>query len=154
MPKVNELTVRCENRPGTLSEIATVLGNVNVNILGFLLTTSGEGRLKLVVDRVEEAKTALEDAGFTYSEHFVLHARLPNVPGHWDALLANWQPKTSISSPATKRSRKIPRKPAWCWRFLISRRRFVPTEARRLTDWTTDLMSILLSVDLAPTRRF
>jgi hypothetical protein len=80
MPKVNELTVRCENRPGTLSEIATVLGNVNVNILGFLLTTSGEGRLKLVVDRVEEAKTALEDAGFTYSEHFVLHARLPNVP--------------------------------------------------------------------------
>jgi hypothetical protein len=82
MPKVNELTVRCENRPGTLAEIATVLGNTHVNILGFLLTTSGRrGSVKLVVDDVEKAKEALEEADFLYTQHFVLHARLPNVPG-------------------------------------------------------------------------
>ena len=82
MPKVNEITVRCENRPGALEQIATVMGDVKVNILGFLLTTSGtRGWVKLVVDDVEKAKEALDDAGLPYAEHFVLHARVANVPG-------------------------------------------------------------------------
>ena len=56
MPKVNQLTVRCENRPGTLAHIATVMGEAKVNILGFLLTTSGsKGFVKLVVDNVVNA---------------------------------------------------------------------------------------------------
>ena len=82
MPKVNELTVRCENRPGTLAHIATVMGDANVNIRGFLLTTSGaKGWVKLVVDDVEKAKEALYEGGLSYAEHFVLHARVANVPG-------------------------------------------------------------------------
>ena len=82
MPKVNELTVRCENRPGMLAHIATLMGDANVNIRGFLLTTSGaKGWVRLVVDNVEKAKEALEDAGLFYAPHIVLHARLPNVPG-------------------------------------------------------------------------
>ncbi len=82
MPKVNQLTVRCENRPGTLAHIARVMGNANVNILGFLLTTSGsKGHVKLVVDDVEKAKEALEEADLFYTGQFVLHARLANVPG-------------------------------------------------------------------------
>ena len=82
MPKVNQLTVPCENRPGTLAHIATVMGTGGVNILGFLLTTSGaEGCVKLVVSNVEKAKEALDEAGLSYSEHVVLHARLANVPG-------------------------------------------------------------------------
>ena len=82
MPKVNELTVRCENRPGALEQIATAMGGASVNILGFLLTTSGtKGWVKLVVDNVEKAKEALDDAGLLYAEHVVLHARIANVPG-------------------------------------------------------------------------
>ena len=82
MPKVNQLTVRCENHPGTLAQIAGVLGEVNVNILGFLLTTSGtRGLVKLIVDDVKKAKEALEDAGLLYSEQIVLHAKLANAPG-------------------------------------------------------------------------
>lgn len=82
MPKVNQLTVHCENRPGTLAHIAEVMGEANVNILGFLLTTSGsKGFVKLVVDNVEDAKAALEDAGLPYTEEAVLHAKLANVPG-------------------------------------------------------------------------
>lgn len=82
MPRVNQLTVRCENRPGTLAHIATVMGKANVNILGFLLTTSGtKGHVKLVVDDVEKAKEALEDEGLPYAEQLVLHAKLANVPG-------------------------------------------------------------------------
>ena len=82
MPRVNQLTVRCENRPGTLAQIAAVLGDVDVNILGFLLTTSGtKGQVKLIVDDVKKAKEALEDAELVYSEQIVLHAKLANAPG-------------------------------------------------------------------------
>jgi hypothetical protein len=82
MPKVNQLTVRCENRPGTLAQIAAVLGEVDVNILGFLLTTSGtKGHVKLIVDDVKKAKEALDDGGLPYSEQIVLHAKLANAPG-------------------------------------------------------------------------
>ena len=82
MPKVNQLTVRCENRPGTLAHIAMVMGEEKVNILGFLLTTSGrKGFVKLVVDNAENAKAALENAGLPYTEETVLHAKLANVPG-------------------------------------------------------------------------
>ena len=82
MPKVNQLTVRCENRPGTLAHIAAVMGDANVNIHGFLLTTAGtKGYVKLVVDDVEKAKEALHYAGLFYTEQVVLHAKLANVPG-------------------------------------------------------------------------
>ncbi|MGH9712586.1 MAG: ACT domain-containing protein [Candidatus Acidiferrales bacterium] len=82
MPKANQLTVRCENRPGTLAHIAKVMGDADVNILGFLLTTSGtKGHVKLIVDDVEKAKEALGDAGLLYAEQIVLHAKLANAPG-------------------------------------------------------------------------
>lgn len=82
MPKANQLTVRCENRPGTLANIAMVMGDANLNILGFILTTSGsQGFVKLVVDNVEKAKDALDEAGLPYTEEVVLHAKLANVPG-------------------------------------------------------------------------
>jgi hypothetical protein len=58
------------------------MGGASVNILGFLLTTSGtKGWVKVVVDDVEKAKEALDDAGLPYAEHVVLHARIANVPG-------------------------------------------------------------------------
>ena len=82
MPKVKELTVLCENRPGTLAQVAKVLGDAKVNILSFLTTTSGtQGSVHVVVDNVNKARKALEGAALSYSEADVLHAELPNVPG-------------------------------------------------------------------------
>jgi len=82
MPKVKELTVLCENRPGTLAQVAKVLGDAKVNILSFLTTTSGtQGSVQVVVDNVNKARKALEGAALSYSEADVLHAELPNVPG-------------------------------------------------------------------------
>ncbi len=82
MPRVNQLNVPCENRPGTLALISRTLGDAKVNILGFLLTTAGKkGAVRLVVDDVEKAKEALYDAELPYFEQSVLHAKLPNVPG-------------------------------------------------------------------------
>lgn len=82
MPKVKQLTVQCGNRPGALAHVARVLGERKVNIQGFLLRTSGaKGFLQLVVNNVERAKKALDEAELRYSEETVLHARIPNRPG-------------------------------------------------------------------------
>jgi len=82
MPKAKQLTVSCENRPGTLSHIAKVLGDAKVNILAFVTSTSGtEGSVQVVVDNANRARKALEGAALSYSEADVLHVELPNLPG-------------------------------------------------------------------------
>ncbi len=82
MAKAKQLTVPCENRPGTLAHVARVLGDAKVNILGFLTTTSGtEGSVELVVDNPNKAKKALEGAGLRCTEQDVLHVELPHIPG-------------------------------------------------------------------------
>ena len=82
MPKAKQLSVRVENRPGTLAHVARVLGDAKVNILAFLTTTLGaEGSVQAVVDNVNKAKIALEAAELTYTESDVLHVELPNIPG-------------------------------------------------------------------------
>ena len=60
IPRTNQLTVSCKNRPGTLARVARVLGVAKVNILGFLTTTSGaEGSVHLVVDNVRKKASAV-----------------------------------------------------------------------------------------------
>ena len=82
MPKAKQLTVSWENRPGTLAQIARVLGDAKVNILAFVTSTSGtEGALQVVVDNANKAKKALDGATLSYSEADVLHVELPNLPG-------------------------------------------------------------------------
>ncbi len=81
MPKVKLLTVSCENRPGTLANIARVIGDANVNILAFLTSTSAaEGSVQVVVDNVNKAKKALE-GGFSCTEADALFVELPHRPG-------------------------------------------------------------------------
>lgn len=82
MPKLKQLTVACENRPGTLAEIASVLAKARVNILAFNASTAGAmGYIQLVVDNAKRAKQALKNGGIASYEELVLHATLPNVPG-------------------------------------------------------------------------
>ena len=82
MAKAKQLTVSCENRPGTLAHLARVLGDAKVNILGFQATTSGEGgSVQLVVDNVNRAKSTLQREGFSFTEQDVLQVELRNVPG-------------------------------------------------------------------------
>jgi hypothetical protein len=82
MPKAKQLTIPCENKPGTLAHVAKVLGHANLNILASLTTTSGaEGSVQVVVDNANEAKKALEGAGLSYSEADALHVELPSLPG-------------------------------------------------------------------------
>jgi UTP:GlnB (protein PII) uridylyltransferase len=56
IPKATQLTVSCENRPGTLAHVARVLGDAKVNIVAFSVGTSGGGDVHLVVDDPNKGK--------------------------------------------------------------------------------------------------
>lgn len=80
--KERELSVICEDRPGTLSHLAKVLGNAKVNILAASCTTSGvQGAVRVIVDDVPRAKNILDREHLSYTEHDVLYVELPNLPG-------------------------------------------------------------------------
>jgi len=82
MPKVKQLTIFCENRPGTLAQIGKALGSAKVNILGFNASAAGlKGPIQLVVDNVNKARKVLKDQGLSCTEELVLYVTLPNVPG-------------------------------------------------------------------------
>lgn len=82
MPKTTQLTVSCDNRPGTLATLTKILGSVEVNILAFNTGSAGAmGYVQLVVDNVGAAKKALKAKRISYYEERVLHVTLPNVPG-------------------------------------------------------------------------
>jgi hypothetical protein len=82
MPKMIQLTVACENRPGTLAQITGILGKAKVNILAFNASSAGAmGYVQLIVDHANRAKKALKARGISCYEERVLHLTLPNVPG-------------------------------------------------------------------------
>ncbi|MGA7921801.1 MAG: ACT domain-containing protein [Candidatus Acidiferrales bacterium] len=82
MPKVKQLTISCDNCPGTLARLASILGKAGVNILGFSASSAGAmGYIQLIVDNVSRAKKALRRKKIPCYEEVVLHVTLPNVPG-------------------------------------------------------------------------
>lgn len=82
MAKAKQLSVRVENRPGSLAHLARVFGDAKVNILAFLTTTlNGEGAVHVVVDNVKRARIALDREKLPFTEQDVLHVELPNLPG-------------------------------------------------------------------------
>ena len=82
MPKVKQLTISCDNAPGSLARVAGIIGGAKVNILALNATASGAmGYIQFVVDNGAKAKKALEREGFSCYEEIVLHTTLPNVPG-------------------------------------------------------------------------
>lgn len=58
----NDLTVRIENRPGTLADLGEALGAAGVNIEGFA-AAGAEGEVHVLVEDEAAARTALEGAG-------------------------------------------------------------------------------------------
>lgn len=82
MPKAKQLTISCENRPGTLADIAGILGKAKVNILAFNASSAGAmGYIQLVVDNANKAKKVLKAHRISCYQEVVLHITLRNVPG-------------------------------------------------------------------------
>lgn len=79
---VKQLSVFIANESGRVSEVTGILGGSGVNIRGFSVSdTADYGILRLVVDKPEEAREALTDAGFTVRTDDVICIDLPDRPG-------------------------------------------------------------------------
>jgi hypothetical protein len=82
MPITKELTIRMENRPGSLAKVCRALAERSVNIMAFQSIPSECTILVCIVaDNPATAETVLEMGGITYTEAEVAQVKLPNLPG-------------------------------------------------------------------------
>ena len=82
MPIMREFTIQMEDQPGTLSKFCRVLADSGVNILAFhSFSSEGKSVVRIIVDKLTTAKTALDSERYTYTETEVAQAKLPNQPG-------------------------------------------------------------------------
>ncbi|MBZ5699265.1 MAG: ACT domain-containing protein [Acidobacteriia bacterium] len=80
--KAKQLSVTCEDRPGTLARLATVLGDSKVDIVAMTCAPFGvQGTVRIVVDDVNRARKVLDREHLPYTEQDVLQVELPNLPG-------------------------------------------------------------------------
>lgn len=82
MPKVTQLVVTVENKPGVLAQIASTLGQADVNILAALAPeVKGKAKLRLVVDNPGKAKELLKAAKMRVAEEEAIAMSLEHRPG-------------------------------------------------------------------------
>lgn len=82
MPRAKAIVIRVEDRPGTLGEIASLLGEKKVNLRAVHgSNVAGQGVVRLVVDKVALAKRALASRGFEPGEEQILRVDLADHPG-------------------------------------------------------------------------
>ena len=82
MPIMREFTIQMENQPGTLGRFCRVLADRGVNILAFhSFSSEGKSVVRIIVDKLTTAKTALDTERYTYTETEVAQAKLPHQPG-------------------------------------------------------------------------
>lgn len=85
---MKQLSVFIENREGRLEEVLEVLKRENVNIVSMSLAdTSDYGLLRLLVDKPETGKKALQTQGFSAMLTDVLAIRLSHRVGKLQELL-------------------------------------------------------------------
>ena len=82
MPTTKELTIRTEDRPGTLAKVCQALAERKVNILAFQsVPAEGNSVVRFVVDDPGTAKKVLDNQGLSYTETEVAQVELPHRPG-------------------------------------------------------------------------
>ena len=82
MPKVTQLAVSLQNKPGALAQICSTLGKAGVNVSAMLAPDArGRGKVRLLVDRTAKAKEALNAAKIRFSEEEVIALSLDNRAG-------------------------------------------------------------------------
>ena len=81
LPITNELTIRLDNRPGSLGKVCQALADHGVNIMA-LQSISSERTIVvcIVVDNLEAAEVILDSEGMNYMEGEVAQVKLPRGP--------------------------------------------------------------------------
>jgi hypothetical protein len=86
--KIQQLSIFIENRSGRLKNIATTLGDFNINIRAMSLADNKEfGILRLIVDETEKARELLKDHGFAVRLGQVIAVEIEDRPGALGSLL-------------------------------------------------------------------
>ena len=79
---IQQLSVFLENRPGRMADMARVLGEAGHNMRAFVVADTAEfGVARIIVDRPNAAKAALEAAGFGVTVTRVIAVEVPDRPG-------------------------------------------------------------------------
>ncbi len=79
---VKQLTVFLENSPGRLAGLTRALGDAGVNMRALMVADTAEfGVVRIICDRPETAREALEAAGFSVSVAHVIAVEVPDHPG-------------------------------------------------------------------------
>jgi hypothetical protein len=82
MPKVTQIVVTLQNKPGTAAQLCSTLRDVGVNISALdAAAIAGRGKVRLLVDNPEKAKEALKAAKIRFSEEEAIAVELDNRPG-------------------------------------------------------------------------
>lgn len=79
---VKQLTVFLENSPGRLARLTRALGDAGVNMRALMIADTAEfGVVRIICDRPDVAKSALEDSGFSVNVTDVIAVAVPDHPG-------------------------------------------------------------------------
>jgi hypothetical protein len=82
MPKITQIAISLQNKPGTLAKVCSTLSSAEVNISALLAPDAkGRGKVRFLVDRLDKAKEALNTAKIRFSEEEVIALNLDNRPG-------------------------------------------------------------------------
>ena len=80
--RVEQIAVFLENKSGRLAEITSILAENNINIRALAVADTADfGILRLIVDKVDEAETALKEKGFTVGKTTVIAVEVPDRTG-------------------------------------------------------------------------
>jgi hypothetical protein len=80
--RVEQIAVFLENKSGRLAEITGVLAEHNINIRALSVADTADfGILRLIVDKVDEAKKVLKENGFTVGKTNVIAVEVPDKTG-------------------------------------------------------------------------
>lgn len=112
MAKIKQFAIAVENRPGTVAEIARILGSAKVNILSLRGNAEGaSGTIELVAEDARRAKKALDEAKISYQQTAAEEYELPNKAGALaqclEKLAARGVNLRSIHATASKGGRKV-----------------------------------------------
>ena len=82
MPKVTQLALNLQSKPGVLAAVARVLGDAGVNVVGLCAgETSGRGKIRLLVSDAARGREALARAKYRASEEAAITVALEDRPG-------------------------------------------------------------------------
>lgn len=80
--KVEQLAIFLENKSGRLAEITTILAENDINIRALSVADTADfGILRLIVDKVDTAKSVLKENGFTVGGTMVIAVEVPDKTG-------------------------------------------------------------------------